>query len=194
MVKKGCLIFRKNGEIKLSYCHRNSHLRGLGRKVVRLCRGQTIEQLNAIFDRLILVEEESAMTAEQREAYKKYVPPENWTEDFTWTMALKYIRDITEPLKDGFPYLVNYASFTEAWRNRWQYYIDLDTETLDIYKFGLEILCQDSDIISHDTVDYPGGYEPVLVGRFPLSDIPEDWVDICEKNYKKKKIVLVDMD
>ncbi len=194
MSKKGILVLRKGGVNKSCYCHRNAQLRALGKKVARFCREHTLDQLSAIYDGITLVDEDDPMTPEQREAYRKYMPEQTWSDDFTWTTALKYTRNVIEPLADGFPYLVDYETFIPGWRCRWQYYIDLDQQVLAVYKHGFEILCWDSDVVSEDKSIYPGAIDRVLVGSFPLSDIPENWIDICESNYRRKKLVLVDID
>jgi len=194
MSKKGILVLRKDGVDKACYCHRNAQLRALGSRVVRFCRENTPETLKKIYDGITLVQEESPMTPAQQEAYRRYMPEETWKDSFDWTYALKYTGNIVEPIRDGFPYMVDYLTFIPGWRCRWQYYIDLDRETLDIYKHGLEILCAETDVIGEDKSMYPGLIERVLVGSFPLNDIPEDWLALCERNYRKKKLILVDID
>ena len=179
MTKKGLLVFRKNGVEIAAYSHRDSHLRGLGRKVVRLCRYFSVDELNKLFDGIILVNDNDEMSSEQIIAYKKYLPEENWNENLDWCSVLKYCRDITAPLKYGLLYMVNYISFRGSLRCRWIYTIDLDKNLLEICKFGLEVIGQESDIIDRSQI-YPSEQEPVIVGSFPLNAIPENWIELCE--------------
>lgn len=193
MAKKGVLVLIKDGKEKACYAHRNSQLSFLGKKVVGFCREYTVDELKAIFERITLVDQDDPMTNEQRDMYKKYMPEQTWTDDFGWVEALKYTKDILQPLRDGFPFMVDYSSFPPAWRCRWQYYINLDKETLTIYKHGLEILCYESEILPEDKTMFPGFIEPVQVGCFNLDSIPENWIEVCEKNYRNITLVLVDM-
>jgi len=179
MTKKGLFGFQKNGVRKVTYSHRDSHLKGLGRKVVRLCRNYSLDQLNKLYDELILVEEDDNMTEDQKQVYKKYLPPECWNEELDWTSVLKYSRDITAPILDGFKYLIEYGSFFGSMRCRWIYMINLDNNMLEISKYGFEVTGQESDIVD-PSVTYPKERGPILVGHFPLDDIPDDWVEICE--------------
>ena len=192
MTKKGIVVLIKDGKQKASYAHRNSQLRSLGRRVVKFCRDYSVDELKTIYDGITLVNQDDPMTSEQREAYKKYMPEETWTDDFGWVEALKYTKDVLQPLRDGYPFMVDYSSFIPALRCRWQYFIDLDNGTLSIYKHGLEVLNYESEIMPEDRTIFPGHVKPALVGSFPLAEIPENWVEVCELNYRKKTMILVD--
>ncbi len=74
MSKKGIITIVKEDKIKAVYIHRNAQLEGIGKRIVRLCRENTAEELKELYDRLILVDEDMPMTQEQKEAYKKYMP------------------------------------------------------------------------------------------------------------------------
>lgn len=195
MAKKGILILQKDGVQKASYCHRFSELSGLGKQVVALCRSHTPQQLRELFDGIILVDEDTPMTNEQHMAYRKYMPEQTWVDDCTWTRTLVCTRDITQPIADGYPWMVDYSSFPPAWRCRYHYIIDLDNETLTLKKHGLEILNAETDDIDKAHMEvYPGGFVPVVLGVFSLASIPQDWIEQCEHSYRSKKLVLVDLD
>lgn len=95
MAKKGLISLVKDDKIKAVYIHRNAQLDKIGKRVVKLCRENTVDELKELYDRLILVDEDSRMPPEQREAYKKYMPEQCYTEDLDWTTALKYTKDAT---------------------------------------------------------------------------------------------------
>lgn len=188
MSKKGSIIFIKNGKIKEIYCHRNAQYEGLGKRIVRMLRYFTVEELNQLYDYLIPVDEDTPMTEEQKQAYKKYMPEQCWKEDLTWTEALMYTKDPTEPIMDGFPYFVDYAGFSPSWRNRFRYTINLDTNRFQIAKGGLEVIAQDSDEFFKD-VDYPGSIVPCVVKAFPIDNIPDDWMEQCKARWKNDLIL-----
>lgn len=194
MSKKGILVLRKNSVDKACYCHRNAQLRALGSRVVQFCREHTPEEIGALYDGITLVDEADPMPPEQQAAYRRYMPEETWKDDFDWPYALRYTRNIVEPIQDGFPCMVDYLSFIPGWRCRWQYYIDVDSETLTVYKHGLEILCAETDEIAADRSIYPADIQRVAVGSFPLTAIPEDWLEVCERTYRSKRLILVDSE
>lgn len=193
MSKKGLFMFIKNGKIKAIYCHRNAQLEGLGKRVVRMIKYFDLEELNQLYDYLIPVDEDTPMTPEQIEAYKEYMPEQCWKEDLDWTTALVYTKDPTKPVMDGFPYFVDYAGFLPSWRNRFRYTIDLDKNTFQIAKAGLEILCQEDDEFSK-TADYPDSVAPYVLGVFPLDNIPDDWMEQCKNKWGNSMVKAAPFD
>lgn len=180
MPTKGLLGFCKNGVQKVTYSHRESYPNGLGKKVVDLCRTKSIDELNKLFDEIIMVDEEAKMDQGQVEAYKKYLSKEYWNENLDWYTVLKYNTDITKPLIDGFRYMVEYGSFLGSMRCRWIYTINLDTNKLEVYKNGLEKLGIDTDVNPAQYIT-DDALTPVLVGEFPLDNIPDNWLEIVTK-------------
>lgn len=193
MSKKGSLMFIKNGKIKAVYCHRNAQLEGFGKRIVRMIKYFDREELDQLYDYLIPVDEDAPMTKEQIEAYKEYMPEQCWKEDLDWTTALIYTKDPTQPIMDGFPYFVDYAGFLPSWRNRFRYTINLDTNTFQVAKAGLEIICQREEEFS-DEVDYADSIVPCVVGSFPLDNIPDDWMEQCKKKWGSLVIKAVPYD
>ncbi|MDD3217612.1 MAG: hypothetical protein PHC41_01095 [Lachnospiraceae bacterium] len=190
MTKKGSLAFIKNGKIKAIYCHRNAQLEGFGKRLVKMCKYFTLEELNQLYDYLIPVDEDSPMTEEQKEAYKSYMPEQCWKEDLDWTTALMYTKDPTKPMMDGFPYFVDYAGFLPSWRNRFRYAINLDENTFSVSKAGLEMISQEFDEFS-DTADYVDKIQACVVGSFPLDNIPDNWMEQCQDYWKEMMLVAV---
>ena len=189
--KKGVVVFKKDNYLKVLYAHRDSQPDGLGAKVVKLCRELGIDGLNELYDRAILVDEETPMTAEQREMYRPYIPEQLWVDELTWTDTLVRVKNILKPLKDGVPYIVDYSGFCGAWRNRWRYIIDLDNNTFSVVKAGLEMISQKEDEYFADA-DYCDKIAHTRVGQFPLDNIPEDWAEQCAKYWKSVMLVAVD--
>lgn len=189
--KKGVIALKKNNQLKVAYSHRNSQLKGLGKRVVKMCNLLGIEGLNALYDQTVLVDEETPMTKEQIEAYKKYMPEQCWKEEMDWQTALVYTKDPTEPLIDGFPYMVDYSSFCGSWRNRFRYLIDLDNDMLIIVKAGLEMISQKEEEYPEDA-EYLDKIAHTVISRFPLDAIPENWIEQCENYWHSLMLVAVD--
>lgn len=189
--KKGMLALKKDNYLKVAYAHRNAQPDGVGKKIVKMCQTLGIEGLNDLYDRIILVDEDSPMTKEQVDAYKAYMPEKLWKEDLTWTEALVYTKDITKPLLDGFPYVVDYSGFCGSWRNRYRYLIDLDNNTFSVVRAGLEMISQKDDEYFADA-EYTSKVAHTRVGTFPLDAIPEDWAEQCLKYWQSLMLVAVE--
>jgi hypothetical protein len=193
MAKKGLISLIKNDYVKATYIHRHAQLDGIGKRVVRLCRENSIEQLNQLYESLVLVDEDTPMTKEQKQAYRKYIPEQLYTEELDWRTALKYTIDATAPLRDGFPYVVDYAGFFPSWRNRFRYTIDLDRNTLKITKGGLEIISQQSEEFI-EGADYCEKITPFVLAEFGLDEIPDNWIDICNRNWNSIQVICLPWD
>jgi len=189
--KKGVLVLKKNNSLKVSYAHRDAQLDGLGKRIVKMCKLLGTEGLSKLYDGIILVDEDDPMTQEQIQAYKKYMPEQLWKEDLDWTTALKYTKDITKPIIDGFPYMVDYSSFCGSWRNRFRYVLDLDNGMLIVVKGGLEMISQKEDEYFADA-DYVDKIAHTIIGKFPIDNIPDDWAEICKNYWHSLMLVAVD--
>lgn len=181
--KKGSINFVKNNYCKVQYVHRGADLDKMGAKLVKFLRSHTVEELDKLYDSLILVDEDDPMTAEQKEAYKKYIPEQLWSEDLTWTKALAYTKNALKPIEDGFPYIVDYAGFLPTWTNRYRYMIDLDRNLFQITKGGLECIGAD-DNYTWNPDSYPDSIAPLVLGQFRLDDVPEDAIEQCKANFR----------
>ena len=190
--KKGCIVLKKNNQLKVTYSHRNSELPLLGQKIVKWVRKAGPQAISEYFDKVQLVKEEEPMTAEQIESYKKYMPEQLWKDDLTWPEALAYTKNAVAPLKDEYPWMVDYAGFNGAWVNRYRYIIDLDENLFIVVRGGMELLCQPTDEFTSECVWFDK-LSHCEIGRFPLDAIPEDWEEQCD-NYWKNNIMIVAVD
>lgn len=192
--KKGVIVLKKNNTLKVTYSHRNSEMRLVGKRVVKWIKQAGTEALSDYYDRVVMVKEEDQMTEEQRESYKKYIPEQLWPEvsKMTWSEALAWTKDAVAPLKDAYPYMVDYAGFAGSWSNRWRYIIDLDNNLFIVVRAGLEMLLFDSSDTYPEEFDWMGKVAHTEIGRFPLNDIPEDWIEQCDKYWKSLMIIAVD--
>lgn len=189
--KKGCIVLKKNNYLKVSYSHRNSQMQGLGAKLVGWIRDAGAQSISDYFDRVQVIREEDPMTQEQRESYRKYVPEKLFRDDMTWSQALAWTKDAAAPLRDGYPWLIDYSGFNGVWINRWRYIIDLDTKEFAVIIGGKEMLCQPEDTYSKDFI-WPDKVVHTEIGRFPLEDIPQDWIEKCTERFGSMMIIAVD--
>lgn len=191
--KKGCIVIKKNNKLKVTYSHRNSEMRLVGKRVVKWIKTAGIDAISDYYDKVQLVKEEDPMTDEQRESYKKYIPEQLWPEvpNMTWPEALAWTKDAVAPLKDFYPYMVDYTGFVGAWANRWRYIIDLDNNLFIVVRAGLEMLLRYDDDYPKD-VDWMDKVAHTEIGRFPLDNIPEDWIEQCDKYWGSLMIIAVD--
>lgn len=62
MGTRGCYGFRKNGMDKLTYNHYDSYPDYLGKIMATFCKETSLDEMNEIYDRLILVNENDKPT------------------------------------------------------------------------------------------------------------------------------------
>mgnify|MGYP004460091763 FL=1 len=192
--KKGVIVLKKNNTLKVTYSHRNSEMRLVGKRTVKWIRSAGVDAISDYYDKVIMIKEETPMTEEQKESYKKYIPEQLWpeTEHMTWQEALAWTKDAVSPLKAFYPYMVDYSGFVGAWANRWRYIIDLDNNLFIVVRAGLEMLLFDSCDTYPPEYDWMGKVAHTEIGRFPLDNIPEDWIEQCDKYWKSLMIIAVD--
>lgn len=189
--KKGCIAMKKNNYLKVTYSHRNSEMKLLGAAVADWIRSAGSDAISEYFDKVEVVREEDPMSPEQIESYNKYLPKELRTDDLTWTKALAWTKDAAAPLRDFYPWLVDYSGFNGAWTNRWKYVIDLDSKEFIVVIAGKEMLCQPEDTYSKDFIWFDK-VAHTEIGRFPLDDIPGDWIEQCTRRFGSMMIIAVD--
>lgn len=135
MGTRGCYGFRKNGIDKLTYNHFDSYPDCLGHIMAEFCKSTPLSEMNEIFDRLILVDENDKPTPEQIDECKRYYngnvaskSPEDWYcllreaqgEPNAYKNGLRYMTDSHEFIKDSL--FCEYA-----------YIINLDTKKLEFW-------------------------------------------------------------
>lgn len=70
---KGCYGFHRGGVDKLTYNHFDSYPEGLGADIVEFVRQTSVEEMNQIFDRIQMVNEDKMATPDQvAECHKWY--------------------------------------------------------------------------------------------------------------------------
>lgn len=135
MGTRGCYGFRKNGVDKLTYNHFDSYPECLGRTMVEFCKETSIPELNEIFDKLILVNENAKPTAEQIKECKQYYDgnvSRQTVED--WYCLLRNAQGGLDAYKNGLKYMIDSHNFIKnsLWCE-YAYIINLDTNKLEFW-------------------------------------------------------------
>lgn len=136
MGTRGAYGLRIKGQDKVTYNHFDSYPDWLGKNVIEFIRSTSIEEMKRVAQGLILVDEHSTPTPEQIEECKRWANlkvSSQSTSDFycllreaqgnpdAWKNELRYMIDSHEFMADSL--------FCE-----WAYCINLDDETLEVYK------------------------------------------------------------
>lgn len=135
MGTRGCYGFRKNGIDKLTYNHFDSYPDYLGKIMVKFCKETSLDEMNAIYDRLILVNEDNKPTLKQIEECKKYYDGSvscNTPED--WYCLLRNAQGEPNVYKNGLRYMIDNCNFIKdsLWCE-FAYIINLDTKKLEFW-------------------------------------------------------------
>ena len=192
MGTRGCYGFRKNGIDKLTYNHYDSYPDYLGKIMVMFCKETSLDEMNEIYDRLILVNENDKPTHEQIEECKRYYNGDvscKTPED--WYCLLRNVQGDLDAYKNGLKYMIDSCGFIKdsLWCE-YAYIINLDTEELEFWVGG-----QDKpDIYNRYGVERNEDYYPCkMVASYPLVTISfneysvQDFVDDMKKAEKEAK-------
>lgn len=192
MATRGCYGFRKNGVDKLTYNHYDSYPDYLGKIMVTFCNETSLDEMNEIYDRLILVNENDKPTQEQIEECKRYYNGDvscKTPED--WYCLLRNAQGDLDAYKNGLKYMIDSCGFIKdsLWCE-YAYIINLDTYELEFWVGG-----QDKpDIYNRYGVEKDGDYYPCkMVASYPLATISlneysvQDFVDDMKKAEKEAK-------
>lgn len=192
MGTRGCYGFRKNGIDKLTYNHYDSYPDYLGKIMVTFCKETSLDEMNEIYDRLILVNENDKPTQEQIEECKRYYNGDvscKTPED--WYCLLRNAQGDLDAYKNGMKYMIDSCGFIKnsLWCE-YAYIINLDTDELEFWVGG-----QDKpDIYNRYGVERDGDYYPCkMMASYPLVTISldeysvRDFVDDMKKAEKEAK-------
>lgn len=135
MGTRGCYGFRKNGIDKITYNHYDSYPSGLGADVATFCKETSLDEMNEIFDRIILVAESSTPTAEQiAECHKYYGAGDAGQTVEDWYWLLRDTQGDLSVYKDNLRYMIDSHDFiTGSLFCEYAYIINLDTNRLEYW-------------------------------------------------------------
>lgn len=173
MGTRGAYGFYKDGKDKITYNHYDSDPEWLGKEIVKFCRTTDQETMNIIFDRIIMVDEDSTPSKEQIKETAGYFNENVSTgrqED--WYSLLRGSQGSLEDYKDDLRYMIDNAEFMkDSLFCEWAYIINLTDGLLEVYR-GFQKTPQKNRYYKAWGRGY---YNVALLVAFPLNDIPEDW-------------------
>lgn len=164
MGTRGAYGFIKNKEMKVSYNHFDSYLEGLGNNMVDFVKNTSKEQLNEIYDEIILVKENEKPNKKQNEEITKFlekyslencINEENFgNRQRDWYYLLRNCQGEPNLFKEGLKYMTDDKEFLED--NlfcEYAYLIDLDNDKFIIQSNERKVI-------------------------YDLDRIPDNWIEI----------------
>ena len=161
MGTRGAVGFHKDGVDKITYNHFDSYPSNLGLGVIEFIQDTPTDELNEIFDRIVLVRDTydtdggviptgvnilagTQPTPEQIAEVKSVLEDRgnpvgrinvSTGQDEEWYFLLREAQGDLDAYKNGLRYMIDNAGFmTDSLFNEWSYILNLDTEKLEIYK------------------------------------------------------------
>jgi hypothetical protein len=136
MGTRGTYGFRIGGQDKLAYNHYDSCPDWLGRNLIEFIRSTSTDGMRKIAQGLILVDEDSTPTPEQIEKCNQWTDlkvSSQSTKD--WYCLLREAQGNPDAWKQGLRFVIDSHEFMgDSLFCEWAYVINLDEETLEIYK------------------------------------------------------------
>ena len=194
MGTRGIFGLRKNGKDKCSYNHWDSYPSCLGETMVEYIQTHTLEEMNNLYDKLIMVDEDfrtSQFTKFQREKYKNFMKKEDFfshrygevctSEDIT---MYQFLHEFQGNLKkyDEFPEIDLMIDSQNFIKNslfcEWGYIINLDDNTLEIWK-GFQQKSQKNN--RYGCEKWEGYYPSKNIKKIKLEEIKKDGFSLEDK-------------
>jgi len=167
MGTRGLYGFRKNGIDKTTYNHYDSYPDYLGAMIVKFCKETSIEEMNEIFDRIVLVDEDSKPTKQQiAECMDYYDSDVSKQTPEDWYCLLREAQGAPDAYKNGLKYMIDNHDFIKnSLFCEYAYIIDLDTNILEFY-VGFQTV---PTILNRYGTEKDGNYYPCkMVSFYPI--------------------------
>lgn len=178
MGTRGLYGFRKDGVDKLTYNHFDSYPSYLGANIIRFIKNHSQEQLNTLYNRIVLVKEDQKPTPEQKAfcvragLYNEAVSTRSIDD---WYCLLRNLQGDMGAyakllaLEDMPIYMIDSHEFIkDSLFCEYAYIVNLDDNVLEFY-VGFQTR---PDANNRYGVESDEGYYPCkLIRRFPLEDI-----------------------
>ena len=171
MGTRGLYGFRKNGIDKLTYNHWGSYPEGLGKDIVQFCKETSLEEMNKIFDRIILVKKDSRPSTQQIKECIKYFNEDVSTGSiYDWYCLLRETQGNLNVYKNGLRYMIDNADFIkDSLFCEYAYIINLDTNSLEFWKGFQNNSNPNNRYGMERNADYKGDYYPCMMQNcYPL--------------------------
>jgi hypothetical protein len=150
--------------------------------MVRFINSTSVEEMNNIFDKIILVKPQDKPTEEQINEFKDILYRYSKTD--TWEEALKHF-DCADlrPYKKSLRYMINQENIIKKSDIcRWAYILNLDTNELEIYE-GLQTIPEDNRYKINKKSIYCNCR---LFKSIPFRELNFELVEEIQKEYDKK--------
>jgi len=172
MGTRGAYGFHKDGVDKITYNHFDSYPIGLGADVAAFVCQHTDEEMNAIFDRIILVATNEKPSKEQiHECFEYYQRGVSMQTPNEWYSLLRGAQGDLEAHARGLRYMIDNADFLkDSLFCEWGYVINLDKGVLEIYR-GFQKAPSKNRY--HTNGDDSGYYNCYLIREVPFATIRE---------------------
>jgi len=200
MGTRGVYGFYKDNTDKLTYNHLDSYPSWLGNQIVNFVKSTSIEEMNQIFDKIILVNENDKPTTEQIKDCEKFTNlgvSSQSTND--WYCLLRESQGDLNVYKSDLKYMIDGKEFIKdsLWCE-WGYVINLSSNILEIYKGCQRKRNSKNNRYKDDTpfitqpyyfIELSGKtrkipkkefYSCEIIQTFPLNNIPDNWLNILQ--------------
>lgn len=189
MGTRGVFGFHKNGVDKIAYNHYDSYPSELGNNIKKFIKKHSVEEMNEIFDRIVMVSSKIPPTPEQIEECRKYTDlgvSEQSTTD--WYCLLRHAQGELEAYAEGLKYMEDDVVFLKnSLMCEWGYVINLTTNRLEVYR-GFQTKPQDNRYKADKHTDSMGKYyNCALIREVPLSQVKNFNMDTLEKEVRKEE-------
>lgn len=189
----GAYGFHKNGIDKITFNKFDSYPNYLGENITDFIMNNSIEEINRIFDRIIMVDDNIKPTKEQIIECKNYfenfygmIP--NMTED-NWYALLFKVHGNLNLYKNELKYMIeNNDTIKNSIYCRWGYIINLDKNELEIYVGG-QREPQDNRY-KIDIPDKYGFYNCKLFKSIPFHEIDSNTMDHINEEYENLRDIV----
>ena len=184
MGTRGLIGFRRGGVDKLTYNHFDSYPEYLGEKVLQFIV-QYREELDSIFDKIVLVNETDKPTQEQIEVCKNYTNLGVSTgscED--WYCLLRNAQGDLSCYANDLKYMIDSHDFIlDSLFCEYAYILNLDTNVLEFWVGWQKEPCETN---RYGCVERDGYYPCKMVATYPLADIHEEQIEDLVKDMRNK--------
>ncbi|HBD95376.1 MAG TPA: hypothetical protein DC057_14505 [Spirochaetia bacterium] len=198
MGTRGVYGFYKDNVDKLTYNHSDSYPSWLGKEIVNFVKSTSIEELNQIFDKIILVDEDDEPTAEQIKDCEEFTNLGVSNQSiYDWYCLLREAQGNLSAYKSDLRYMIDGKDFIkDSLFCEWGYVINLTSNILEIYKGCQRKRNSKNNRYRDDTphvtqpyfsTDFSGKtkkiskkefYSCEIIQTFPLDNIPDNWLEI----------------
>jgi hypothetical protein len=170
MGTRGVFGFHKDGVDKIMYNHYDSYPTGLGEQVQEFIKKHDVGELDIIFDRIVMIDEDSIPTSQQIEECEPYADLSVSSQSTAdWYCLLRKAQGDLEAYASGLKYMIEGAdSLKDSLFCEWGYVINLTTNRLEIYR-GFQRESQEN---RYKITKADGGYfNCALIREVPLTQV-----------------------